>query len=546
MKKLGSADVTSPKLARKFCGAYWIGDGFDTYATGSDLTSGAGAFGGWKTSLGTSITTQTRFGIGRASQGSSGGANSLGFYKDGFGPSSTVFAAVAMYQLSVLGGSNEQIALCWFDGTPVDTTLLNGNTNCQIVITFRSDGAIVVRRGASVSTVIATFTGAFVANSYDHWQFKIVIHSSAGEVHVRKNGAASDTFSATGLNTQFTGNSTASAVGVAQYSGGTIQDIDDLVFYDDAGSTAFSDWVGDIRCIQLPAERDTAQKDLTTFSTGSLALSFGSGVSSNAGNADTLYVARAVEGFTMTQGGLLSSLTATFNAGFTGKARIGVYLTDGDVSGFTSDNKPGHLIGYSDEVTNPTSTQVFTFSSPLAIDRGFKYVPAILTDAAFNFHGGTKQFNIYTTGQSYVGGFPSSLIGVTEDSSAINGFLNFTATLDATNAGLCSDYQRDDGATYVTSAVVGDYDLYDVGDLFYTPAAILGVNLRMVACKSDAGARGVKIAGKSGATAFESAEFSPLTTFQNMVEFYALDPDTGLTWSASGVNALQVGPKVSS
>jgi hypothetical protein len=120
-------------------------------------------------------------------------------------------------------------------------------------------------------------------------------------------------------------------------------------------------------------------------------------------------------------------------------------------------------------------------------------------------------------------------------------------TLTATNAGLSSDEHEDGTSTYVSDSVVGHFDLYDLCDLFYTPVSIIGISVRAFVAKTDAGGRGYKTSGKSGATSFDTAEYAPLTTFSySTPTFYNTDPNTGSAWSAAALNALQLGPKISS
>jgi hypothetical protein len=95
---------------------------------------------------------------------------------------------------------------------------------------------------------------------------------------------------------------------------------------------------------------------------------------------------------------------------------------------------------------------------------------------------------------------------------------------------------------YVSSSTAAHKDLYAMSALPHTPANIFSVLTRAVATKDDAGARGVKLLLKSGTTtstgATNTLELSAWLAFSAVAE---ADPNTSSAWTASGVNAAQVG-----
>ena len=95
---------------------------------------------------------------------------------------------------------------------------------------------------------------------------------------------------------------------------------------------------------------------------------------------------------------------------------------------------------------------------------------------------------------------------------------------------------------YIASGTVGDLDLYEVGDLPFTPDSIHAVQVTMCARKDDAATREVRSKVKSGAaTASGATHAASYVYYQDIFE---TDPGTAAAWTAGGVNAIQIGPEV--
>jgi len=99
----------------------------------------------------------------------------------------------------------------------------------------------------------------------------------------------------------------------------------------------------------------------------------------------------------------------------------------------------------------------------------------------------------------------------------------------------------DGDTTYISSSNVGDIDLYDMGALGFTPAQIHAVQTAIVARKDDATLRQVRAKLKSGSTTADGGDHTLGTSYNTFRELLTQDPDTSAAWSASGVNAVQVG-----
>ena len=275
----------------------------------------------------------------------------------------TLFAAVAFYRDDTLSGNNTEWGLQFLDGA-----------TAQCTVVFESGGNITLRSGGISGSVLATYPTAYTSQTWAHFQIKVVINNTTGSIAIRKDGATSDSFAATGLNTRGgTANNYASKVAVASYiTGNTTYYFDDLLLYSGSGA-APNDWVGDIRAVALMPNADTAQKQ---FTAGPTAQTFGNAATTNtkSGSANTITMITASPPASDT----VAKMTVNFNASFSGHAKCAIYAADG------GSGTPGTLLATSAEVTNPGAGNVdFTFASPPAVIAGTSYILAILADAAF-------------------------------------------------------------------------------------------------------------------------------------------------------------------
>lgn len=220
-------------------------DGFDVYNAVGDLTAG----GRWDTNGAGAIGTGGRFG-GRCLT-----TNQVGTTSKNYGANDgTIFVTVAHLYNGSLPGTT------LMDGY---IQLRDGLSTPQVTIGFHRDGSISVRTGGTGGAAVATFPGAFAGTVWNGWTFKVLIHDTTGEVHIRKDGAASDTFSATGINTRGgSSNNYANTITLGGLSAGSASRFDDLAVYS-ADGAAPNDWLGDRRVETLVPNADTAQKDFS-------------------------------------------------------------------------------------------------------------------------------------------------------------------------------------------------------------------------------------------------------------------------------------------
>lgn len=113
---------------------------------------------------------------------------------------------------------------------------------------------------------------------------------------------------------------------------------------------------------------------------------------------------------------------------------------------------------------------------------------------------------------------------------------------DSTNNYLLVDERPFNTSDYVAITTDGNTDLVTVGDLPAGVTAVQGVMTVSLAAKSDAGSKGTKIVRRVNGTNYvQSSSNSLSTTYQAFVQLDQTSPDTSVAWTASEVNALEIG-----
>ena len=488
----------------------WIfGDSFDFYTSANDMISGPAPL--WSSIDSSDPPT---FPAGRFT-GSHAMASAVtgGFAtKSGFGSnSSTIFANFAMEQTVALSGSTLELAVELLDGATV-----------QCTVGFRTDGAILFYRGTTSGTVLATFTGAFSGLTWTHFQIEIIFSSTVGEIHIRENGSPTDTFAATGLNNISTANSYTNGVTIVTSAN---QYIDDFYMFNSTGA-APNTWQGDVRSVQLMAASDPAT---LLFSKSPAQGLFGSQVSAGT-TSQTANIVRGQE-ITPTFDGIVTELTINLNAGITGHIAGALYTVTGQ-----------SLIASTIILTNPsTGLNNLTFSSPPLVAGGTVYFIVLWADTTYVLNGSATWSGESAQALTYTGTFPATLgMGIIGEQSGL-----FYATVIPRSYDLINDAQEDGVTTYIYDGNVGDEDDFGIAPLTVTPVTIIAVVAKAFVSKSDSGARSGDLILTSGGSTIDVGSTLLSNSFGYLTLPAITDPNTGTTWTETGVNALTLGPKVS-
>jgi hypothetical protein len=504
----------------------WIAaDSFDSYSSGNDLGHNPvwDAAGNNLVPLGPNTG---RFGVGQGAQGYGGGA---GVSKN-FGNEPVVFILLAHYRSTYSPTDNWQA---------VRFQLRDGFSN-QCFIGFLKSGAIEVRSGDVNGTVVATFPNALAPqDTWHHFQMRVTIHNTAGELRIRKNGAPTDTFVATNINTR--GGSSNNYANAIDFSVAALYDnqVDDLLIYSASGA-APNNWLGDVRAITLPASSDTAQKQ---FSGYPASLTVAVGPSQSGGyqqlTVNTLYVTGP---FRPTRGGQLISVNASALSAMSGHFKAALYYDDG-----TPPGSAGTLLAVSNEVTALTTpTTTFPFSGVVPITPARNYWVGFIQDVSWNcIYGGGQpaSCSIQWKVASYASGFPNPMGGGLTAQPAGSYFSS--PIIIGGNSVYVGELAQNGDTDYVFDGTVGDSELYGVASLPVTPVQIIGVVSKVLMKKSDAGTRNGQLLMQSGATQVTGPDtILASTNYNYQARIDVVDPNTGLAWTLPAVNAVQIGFKV--
>ena len=512
--------------------AVWIRDSFEFYKNLADTVTGSG-FGMWDVQNLPSgaFSDFTPFGYGKSlSDAFASGTNPI-LKKGSFSNQNVVLAACRFIQTSVLGGATDDYAIQFYDSTTVQ---------CSII--FRLNGTIVVKTGSFAGSVAATFSGAFLANQWNHFQIRVTFGGgTSGLVEIRQNGAASNTFTSSGIATISSANAYANGVAIGQNNNANGQYLDDFASWDQTGTSPWNNWVGDIRCVVLMPNADTAQADFSQNNSGSTTFGHTTNSSTNARLANIIYLQQA----TPTCGGTISTITVELSSGFTGNMNVAIYDSNGNGGGTpSSQTLAGSLLGSCTTVVNPsTGTNVFTLTSTVTVLNGHTYFIAIWTDTAFTEKSDTVTINSSSVALTFTGVFPASVTsgGIGPSNSLVKAASAY-ATITPTNSGQVNDRLEDGTTTYLSDSTAADYDLYTIQPMPFTPTGILGVDFVGMVSKSDAGARTGALRMVSGVTTLDEATITPNTSLTYYKYQIDLDPNTSGPWALANINAVKIGP----
>src|ERR1044072_3811236 len=211
--------------------SYDFRDSFGLFARINDPLAGW-----WYGSVNTSSMTLVsgRFSGGQSLSFASSATG--GWYKNSGSNDAVHHVIVAFQQTAGISGSTNGCYLTLGDGS---------TAQCSIV--FRSDGAILLTSGASSGSVLATYSGAVSSNNVWYaFEFEVVINNSTGSFTARANGATSNSFQATGLNTRGgTANNYATRLTIGMQATLNSQKLDDLIWRSETSSAS---WLRAPRC----------------------------------------------------------------------------------------------------------------------------------------------------------------------------------------------------------------------------------------------------------------------------------------------------------
>lgn len=181
------------------------------------------------------------------------------------------------------------------------------------------------------------------------------------------------------------------------------------------------------------------------------------------------------------------------------------------------------------------------------------WLPQTSYDTLVTTGGGATAFSLYRTNTANVGRvYFDDLYACYGDELKWLGDSRIDA-LNLTGNSTPQDWTPDTGnawerlnqdAGYISSSTVNAVSLFNASDISHNPTTIHGIQLNGHAYKSDAGYREAALALKSGATTSVGTPLALSTDALLIREPYIVDPNTSVAFTKSGVNALEVGAKV--
>lgn len=507
--------------------AFFFGDGFDLYSAITDCgTYWDAAFGSGAT---LALSSSGRFAGSRGLTTTSGSVVTTPYITKTSSVNDPVHHFSFAAQLGTPTGTLTSLWIALYDGTSV-----------QCCVFVRSDGSIVLSSGAEgQGTILATYTGAFAApNTWYQFEVEIVVNNTTGSFTVRKLGNTTNDFSATGLNTRNgSTNNYANKIGLGCGNSTPVFTADDFLWRSDATSgVGNAAWLGDIRCYtRMPAsDASVSWSRLATFPLSPF------GAAATTAQAISANIARYV-GFT-SQGGSIGSVTITLQAAITGNMKCAIFACTASTLG----TGVGAILGVATaSIANPVAgVNTFTFSPAVTIAQGTLFYVGFCSDTTLS--GGCLASNTASS-SSYTAGATSSttyasfpVASPTLNSTNVPNYNASPIVTPTGNYNEVADPQQDGANSYVSSSTVGQSDLYGIQPISATPGSIVGVTTRAYMEKSDAGTRIAAAQLQSGAANVQ-ASLTLNTTWGWAYRNDLVDPNTGIAWTATGVNNAQIG-----
>lgn len=436
----------------------------------------------------------------------------------------------ASYSRAIVG-----FALYWTGGHSAGCGFIDAGTS-QVSVNVDTVGRITFARNV---TTLFTSAPLFLPNSWHFIEMDCTIHPTAGHYQIWVDGVSlvnSDNLQ----NTRNTANSSFNQLDIGISTGSGYSAFDDIYLFDTTGSTNNAQRGDGVIQTLRPTSDDSIQFAKTAYSFGWYACQVATTVSTSTPGANQLILVPVTPevNCTIQSVGIRPLTTAA------GAKMKGVLYTD-------SGGNPGTLISDGTEVVGTVNGTSVTlpFVTPTALTGGTQYWVGYYSDTALT-HGIAS--NTLGKGQrkanTYASGAPAGpLTGMTTGQvvwqiwATATGAASSYALVDEMGGSLVNSIAVD----YVSSANVGDEDLYVMSDLIGTTSNIACVQVSALMGKSGTTSRDGQVRLKSNTTDSGGSSTTLSTTPTQVTAIYETDPDTGVAWGASGVNAIKAGFKVS-
>jgi len=157
-------------------------------------------------------------------------------------------------------------------------------------------------------------------------------------------------------------------------------------------------------------------------------------------------------------------------------------------------------------------------------------------DDIYILDGSSSVNNDFLGNRKVVALFPNGDVG---------GYQDFTCSAGSDHYALVDENPVNDDTDYVESGTTGNKDLWDYPSLTGTGTNIAGIQINTMVKETDAMSMTLNTLIKSGAAEDAgTGETIGSTSYRVLRRISETDPDTGVAWTVSGINAAQFGVKV--
>lgn len=380
----------------------------------------------------------------------------------------------------------------------------------QVSLRVTSAGKFYFQRGGGLTSVVAvigsTSSLGITFNAWHYLECLVTINASTGVASLHIDGVSA--LNQTGLNTNNSGTAqinkiSTGLVGAASSYGSAITFLLDDVYVLDTTGSFNTSYLGDIK-VQglLPTGNGTTQnytQNEASWPGASTQTYLGHQIKDSNGN---IQVVTAV-----------TSDSKTGASAPTWATGIGVTTTDNHVT-WTCLGPSSHWL---DVAQNPPEGSV-------AWQQSTNY---IVGDAVWDSNGNLQQATAITGSGTSSASAPTwnlTIGGTTADNQV-------TWTLVG---------QGED--TYLSDATIGDIERFTYPTI--TASQVFAVCVTPRSRKDDSATRTIRGVTKSGSTLGDNgSDLALSTTYQYLLAFLESDPNTGVAWTGSGVNAAEFGVK---
>ena len=407
------------------------------------------------------------------------------------------------------------------------------NATLQCYVSFvATTGAIKLMHGSG--TTIGT-SGSTVAASTNYYVEFDLTFSNTGAYNIYIDGVS--VLSGTGdLTNSANAYATAMRFGGRTGSGVQIAYVDDFYLLDTSGSTNNAVLLTNPRIeTQFPTGDDSVAFTVGQGVFGATGAYQGS-TSTNAPGANQLALRKYVCGANETLDSIKILPAATSASA---KFKAVVYANSGGAPS-------GAPLDTGTEVTGTTSGTILSLplTTPQALTSGSTYWIGFITDTSVVLSLSDSNSLGYKAANTYGSGAPSGPTMTATQSSWI--IYGATSGITGNNWKQLANNPQLGDASYNTSSVINDEDLFDFPTLSVIPDTIHTVAVKAHVRRGAGTTPTIDLRTKSSATTASGSHtgISVDTSYTVARSFFDTDPNTGVTWTDSGVNAAKSGLKV--